>query len=148
MHSQKSFFHVFPFSFFSSFCVGGCWWCRLPNTNVFTLEQAAQLHCVPPIITFKPSYNILILVLRRMGGAKNLLAPGTEPMFPFGITEVQEVSQQRSHTADKSCAKASFSHLPLSVFEGGLTRKLRFHNLNFRFLVQIRTKDVFSKVDV
>ena len=33
----------------------------------------------------------------------------------------------------KSCTKASFSHLQLSLFEGGLARKLYFHILNFHF---------------
>ena len=34
----------------------------------------------------------------------------------------------------KSRTEASFSHLPLSLFEGRLARKLRFHIFNFHFL--------------
>ena len=33
--------------------------------------------------------------------------------------------------------KASFSHLPLSIFEGGLARKLRFHIVNFHLLREV-----------
>ena len=33
----------------------------------------------------------------------------------------------------KSRTKASFSHLQLSLLEGGLARKLRFHIFNFHF---------------
>ena len=34
----------------------------------------------------------------------------------------------------RSCTKASFLHLPLSVCEGGLAPKLRFHIFHFHFL--------------
>ena len=36
-----------------------------------------------------------------------------------------------------SHTKASFSHLPLPLFEGTLTRKLRFHIFHFHFLKEI-----------
>ena len=37
----------------------------------------------------------------------------------------------------KSCTKASLSHLQLSLFEGLLARKLRFHIFNFHFLREV-----------
>ena len=40
----------------------------------------------------------------------------------------------------KSRTKASFSHLPLSVFEGSLARKLRFHICHFQFLREVSHK--------
>ena len=44
----------------------------------------------------------------------------------------------------KSRTKASFSHLPLSLFEGSLARKLNFHILQFHFLKEVSHESFIS----
>ena len=125
--AQKLRFRIFHFHFLREVSHGSF----VLTSSTFTFWRRSRT---------KASFSHLPLSLFEGGLARKLRSHIFHCHFLREVSHKSFVLTASTFTWRKSRTKASFSHLQLSFFEGGLARKLCFRIFNFHFLRDVSHK--------